>query len=142
MYEISCPHPARPWTVPVERHALYIGPWYVLGVLYPLFLMFCFLCLMLTEGVAFGGLCISHLALLCISSRCSNHHVKRRPSRFSSPAPQVQVPSCVKWLHNVCVNRRLWRSCSMPSLRCLALSRTSGIFRRGTCSPIRPGLRC
>ena len=32
-----------------------------------------------------GGLCISHLALLCISSRCSNHHVKRRPSRFSSP---------------------------------------------------------
>ena len=53
MHEISCPNPARPWTVPVLRHALYIGPWYVLGVLYPLFLMLCFLCLILAEGVAF-----------------------------------------------------------------------------------------
>ena len=37
----------------MKFHAFYIGPWYVLGVLYPLFLMLCFLCLILAEGVAF-----------------------------------------------------------------------------------------
>ena len=31
MHEISFAHPARPWTVPVLLHALYIGLWYVLG---------------------------------------------------------------------------------------------------------------
>ena len=31
MHEIFFAHPARPWTVPVLLHALYIGLWYVLG---------------------------------------------------------------------------------------------------------------